>query len=119
MTVAGRKAALYAQAPIPSRDSHGADVRVIQGASSFSGHADQVFSPETEEQVAEILSSAEGIPVTGMGALTGLAGGAVPQGGWALSLTKFSRLEVHPEFARSQAGVLQYSATPAETIRPL
>jgi FAD/FMN-containing dehydrogenase len=81
---------------------------LIQDASSFSGYADQVFTPETEEEIAAILTraSAEGIPVTVMGALTGLAGGAVPQGGWALSLARFRRLEVHPEFARAQAGVL-------------
>src|SRR5258708_3289237 len=81
---------------------------MIQDASSFSGYADRIFTPETEEEIAGILADAgaEGIPVTVVGALTGLAGGAVPQGGWALSLAKLRRLEVRSGFARAQAGVL-------------
>jgi FAD/FMN-containing dehydrogenase len=62
----------------------------ITDASGYPGSADQVFSPENEEQVVEILrkASKENIPITIMGALTGVTGGAVPQGGWGLSLAK-------------------------------
>lgn len=68
----------------------------ITDASNFPGQADQLFTPETESEVAEILKRAtqQKIPVTICGALTGLAGGASPSGGWALSLTRLRKLEV-------------------------
>ena len=68
----------------------------ITDASNFPGQADQLFSPETEAEVADILkrASAQKIPVTIGGALTGLAGGASPQGGWAISLTRMRQIEV-------------------------
>jgi FAD/FMN-containing dehydrogenase len=80
----------------------------ISDASGFSGRADQVFAPSNEDEVAAILSRAsrEGIPVTVMGALTGLAGGAVPQGGWGISMSNFRRLDVEAGLARVGAGVL-------------
>jgi FAD/FMN-containing dehydrogenase len=83
-------------------------MRNISDASGFCGEADQVFDPRTEEEIAEILARAmaQSVPVTVMGALTGLAGGAVPQGGWGISLMHFKRLEVQPGFARVGPGVL-------------
>src|SRR5262245_11166298 len=80
----------------------------ITDASGYAGHADQVFTPSSEDQIAEILAraTAENVPLTPMGALTGLAGGAVPQSGWGLSLAKFKRLEILPGRARVGAGVL-------------
>ena len=68
----------------------------ITDASNYPGQAEQVFSPETESEVAAILkrASKQKIPVTICGALTGLAGGASPQGGWAISLTRMRKLEV-------------------------
>jgi FAD/FMN-containing dehydrogenase len=80
----------------------------ITDASNFPGHADQVFSPDSELEIAAILkrASAEKIPVTVCGALTGLAGGASPQGGWAVSLTRMRQLEVGPGRAIVGPGVL-------------
>jgi len=77
-------------------------------ASGYAGHADQVFTPRHEEEIAEILTRAqrEGVPVTVQGALTGLAGGAVPQGGWAISLSNFKKLNVADGAARVGAGTL-------------
>lgn len=77
-------------------------------ASGYAGQADQVFAPRHEEEIAEILTRAgrEGIPVTIQGALTGLAGGAVPQGGWAISMANFQRLEVTDGAARVGPGTL-------------
>ncbi len=46
-----------------------------------------------------------GIRITVMGARTGLTGGCVPQGGWAISLEKFRRLEILPGRAIAGAGV--------------
>jgi len=68
----------------------------ITDASGYPGSAEQVFSPENEEQVVEILrrASAENVPITIMGALTGVTGGAAPEGGWGLSLAKLRTINI-------------------------
>ena len=89
----------------------------ITDASGYAGHADQVFTPRSEEEVAAILAraSSEGVPVTVMGALTGLAGGAVPKGGWAISMAQFRKLDVFPGKARVGTGVLLREVQAAAT----
>src|SRR6201985_3271218 len=68
----------------------------IEDASGFEGWADRVIVPETEEQVREVLSEAvqTATPVTILGSRTGLTGSCVPQGGWAVSLERFRKLEI-------------------------
>ncbi|MSV35454.1 MAG: FAD-binding oxidoreductase [Bryobacterales bacterium] len=80
----------------------------ITDVSGYPGHADRVFAPETESELAAILTraSTEKIPVTVCGALTGLAGGASPQGGWAVSLLRMRKLAVHAGRAVVGPGVL-------------
>src|ERR1022692_4907798 len=80
----------------------------ISDASGYPGYADEVFAPETEAEVAGILkrASEQKAPVTICGALTGLAGGASPQGGWAISLTRMRKLEVARGSAVVGPGVL-------------
>jgi len=80
----------------------------IKDVSGYPGHADQVFSPAGEEELAVLLIRAanENAPVTVMGALTGLAGGAAPPGGWGISMRRFRRLEISPGRARVGVGVL-------------
>jgi FAD/FMN-containing dehydrogenase len=80
----------------------------ISDVSGYPGRADQIFAPRDEETLAAILAraSSEATPVTVMGALTGLAGGASPQGGWAVSMSRFRRLDVSPGYARVGAGTL-------------
>ncbi len=80
----------------------------ITDASNYPGQADQLFTPETESEVASILkrASQQKIPVTICGALTGLAGGASPSGGWAISLTRMRKLEVSKGRAVVGPGVL-------------
>src|SRR5205823_4511567 len=72
------------------------------------GHADRVFVPESDAEVAAILreASSGGIPVTIAGAGTGVTGARVPFGGWVLSLEKFNRLEVATGYAIAGGGVL-------------
>src|SRR5258706_2729008 len=79
----------------------------ITDASNYPGHADELFAPETESEVAAILqrASREKIPVTVCGALTGLAGGASPSGGWAISLTHLRKLDVGKGMATVGPGV--------------
>jgi FAD/FMN-containing dehydrogenase len=80
----------------------------ITDASYFPGCADQVFSPPNEAALLEILARAasERIPVTFMGALTGVTGAAVPQSGWAISLTRMNRLDIEGDTAIVGPGVL-------------
>jgi FAD/FMN-containing dehydrogenase len=80
----------------------------ITDASGYPGNAEQVFSPENEEQVVEILkrASAENVPITIMGALTGVTGGAAPEGGWGLSLAKLRNIHIEKGRAIVGPGVL-------------
>ena len=91
---------------------------VLVDASGFQGQADRAFTPATESELVEILknATAERVPVTISGARTGLAGGAIPQGGWAISMEKFRRLEISRGRAIAGVGVsleaLQAAANP-------
>lgn len=89
----------------------------ITDASGYAGRADQVFTPRNEEEIAAILTraSSEGVPVTVMGALTGLAGGAVPKGGWAISMVQLRKLDVSPGKARVGTGALLREVQAAAT----
>ncbi len=80
----------------------------LEDASGLRGRANRLFIPEDENGVAEVLQRAarQRIPVTISGAGTGVAGGRVPQGGWLLSLEKFSRVNINSGTALAGAGVL-------------
>jgi glycolate oxidase len=89
----------------------------ITDASGYAGQADQVFTPRSEDELATILAraSSENVPVTVMGALTGLAGGAVPRGGWAISMSQLRKLDVYPGKARVGTGLLLRDVQAAAT----
>lgn len=80
----------------------------IEDASGFQGRAEKVFAPATPAEVSALLKLAneQKIPVTFMGAGSGVTGGGVPESGWAVSLEKFRRLELRDGQARVGAGVL-------------
>src|SRR5215472_5798242 len=82
--------------------------RYLEDASGFRGTADRLIVPTDESELAEALREAnrDQTPVTIAGAGTGLTGARVPQGGWVVSLEKFTRLDVHPGYADAGAGVL-------------
>jgi FAD/FMN-containing dehydrogenase len=67
-----------------------------------------VFTPASESEVVEILGEAsrQSIPVTIAGAWTGLTGGAIPQGGWSVSMSKLNRIAIAPGRAIAGPGVL-------------
>ncbi len=74
------------------------------------GFADKLFIPETVVEIAEILKEANSqkIPVTISGARTGTVGGAIPFGGFVISLEKFNKIkEINKDelFAVVQSGV--------------
>jgi D-lactate dehydrogenase (cytochrome) len=58
------------------------------------GHAQTIFFPTTEKQVADFLREMNfsKIPITVSGGRTGIVGGAVPEGGAILSLDRMNRI---------------------------
>jgi D-lactate dehydrogenase (cytochrome) len=59
------------------------------------GHAEKLFIPESTEEIRQILREAnEGsIPVTVSGARTGTVGGAVPFGGYVISMERLNKIK--------------------------
>jgi FAD/FMN-containing dehydrogenase len=80
----------------------------ITDASLYPGHADEIFSPRDEAELLEILNRAhrEQVPVTIMGAMTGVTGAAVPQSGWGISMAKLNSIEIQPGRAIVGPGAL-------------
>lgn len=59
------------------------------------GHAERLFVPETADEVAAVLREANeaGASVTISGARTGTVGGAVPFGGYVISLERLNKIK--------------------------
>lgn len=75
------------------------------------GFADKLFIPENAEEIAAIINEANErkIPVTVSGARTGTVGGAIPFGGYVISLEKLNKiLEINKEenYAIVESGVI-------------
>ena len=70
----------------------------LEDASGYRGEADRLLSRKARREIAEhpAQASRERIPVTVVGAGTGITGGRVAHGGWVLSVEKLKRIEVHP-----------------------
>jgi D-lactate dehydrogenase (cytochrome) len=82
---------------------------LIDASNLQGGYAQTLFIPETQAEIVEILKEAhaEKIPVTVSGARTGTVGGAIPFGGYIVSLEKFNRIkEINEEFAVVESGVI-------------
>ncbi len=79
----------------------------LEDASGQRGTADRAFAPADISALCEILreASASQTPITIAGARTGLTAGAVPQGGWVVSLERFNRLSIRSGSAVAGAGV--------------
>lgn len=80
----------------------------LEDASNYQGHAEKICIPADEAELLALLAEAQAnaIPVTIAGGGSGLTGGRVPEGGWSISMEKFTRLEVHDGFAICGAGVV-------------
>ena len=79
---------------------------LLEDASGFRGSADEMFTPDSEDAVCELLrqASRRAIPVTVCGSRTGLTGGSIPDGGWEISLERLRGLDVGHGCARAGAG---------------
>jgi FAD/FMN-containing dehydrogenase len=79
----------------------------LEDASGFRGFADQVLVPTNESELLEIVDRARRskTPLTIAGAGSGITGGRCPEGGWLVSMEKFTWLEIQPGEAICGAGV--------------
>lgn len=79
----------------------------LRDESRRTGHADHIAFPRTEADVVAILAAARGAgqPITLQAARTGLAGGAVPDGGVILNLSQMSQILTASAPCRVQPGV--------------
>lgn len=68
---------------------------LIDASNMPGGNAERLFVPETAEEIAEVLREANenGIAVTISGARTGTVGGAVPFGGYIVSLERLNKIK--------------------------
>src|SRR4051794_39791287 len=59
------------------------------------GYAEKLFIPESAEEIQQIVKEANnaGIPVTVSGARTGTVGGAVPFGGYVISMERLNKIK--------------------------
>ena len=80
----------------------------ITDASLYPGRADRILAPRDEAELLDNLhrASSQGVPVTLMGALTGVTGGAVPQSGWAISMARINHIKIEPGRAMVGPGAL-------------
>src|SRR5271157_3101217 len=96
----------------------------LEDASGQRGVADRAFAPAGISTLREILreASASQTPTTIAGARTGLTGGAVPLGGWVISLERFNQLSIRSGSARAGAGAtlrqIQRDAAPSGQFFP-
>ncbi len=82
---------------------------LIDASNLPGGHADKLFIPETVEQIAETLKDAneKKVHVTISGARTGTVGGAIPYGGYVISLEKLNRIkEINENYVIVESGVI-------------
>ena len=79
----------------------------LEDASGFRGFADEVLVPASESALLEIVDRARGskTPLTIAGAGSGITGGRCPEGGWLVSMEKFTKLEIQPALTICGAGV--------------
>jgi FAD/FMN-containing dehydrogenase len=79
----------------------------LEDASGFRGFADEVLVPANESELLKIVDRARRseTPLTIAGAGSGITGGRCPEGGWLVSMEKFTKLEIQPGMAVCGAGV--------------
>ncbi len=96
------------------------DSPYLSDASGMRGSAAEVFAPDTEAALSQLLreASASNTPVTISGSGTGVTGGRVPEGGWLVSLEKLNTVRVEKGYAVCGAGAslsaIQTAAAPTK-----
>lgn len=86
------------------------DTMILTDESKYSGRAENVFAPATQNEIKDIVSrlKQENTTLTVHGALTGITGSGVPSKGYAMTLQKLNKLDIIVEndqtFLISEAG---------------
>lgn len=77
------------------------DASNIQG-----GYADKLFIPESDDEIAQIVRDANACktPVAISGARTGTVGGAIPFGGYIISLEKLNKIQIDKKSKMATVG---------------
>lgn len=75
-------------------DPHQMAPFLVESRNRFQGHCDVLLKPSTVQEVSEILSVCDdqNIPVVPQGGNTGHCGGAVPEGGVLLNLSRLNKI---------------------------
>lgn len=81
--------------------------RFLEDASGYRGEAEQAFAPGTVAELRDLVHQAtvKKIPLTIVGAGTGLTGAGVPHGGWVISVGRFRKLQIENGRARCGVGI--------------
>lgn len=92
--------------PRMSESFQSAHADYLRDESRRTGRADRIAFPRAESEVLEALSEAcaRNMPVTAQGARTGIAAGAVPEGGLVLNLSSMDKIHVEGNALRVQPG---------------
>ena len=90
----------------------------VRDESRTVGHAETISFPTSEDEARDVLRElhARAVPVTVQGARTGLAAGAVPQGGHVLNL---SRMDAILGLRRDEAGTYHLRVQPGVVLANL
>lgn len=82
-----------AAGPLPESAADSASIYMLD-ESRLQGKAERIFFPRSELELLTVLRAAAqaGAKLTLSGGRTGIVGGAVPQGGWLVSLDKMDRI---------------------------
>ena len=80
---------------------------MLEDASGWRGEPEKEYAPTNAQELADILqlANSSATPVTIVGALTGVTGGAIPDRGWSISLKAFNNLNIESGKATVGAGV--------------
>lgn len=108
-----------AQAALPPEIAVAGAENYLTDESRLRGKASRLFLPSSEEEVVAVLQAAgsAAMPVTISGGRTGITGGAVPEGGWLISLEKLNRLKgLHHDPAAGRFSLHCQSGVTLETI---
>ncbi len=89
-------------------DKNALNPSYLEDASGYRGSADEVFVPDSEDELQGVLrrALATNTPVTIAGAGTGLTGARVPLGGWVISMERFRKVEIEHRRAVVGPGLL-------------
>ena len=79
---------------LPRELAQDAGAAYLTDESRLCGRAERIFFPRSEAELLAVLAAAQSAsaPITVSGGRTGIVGGAVPEGGWLVSLEAMNKI---------------------------